>query len=145
MKIQQTRRDLPLGRDIATRSWARSLLTPQARAGSISADAASGAPPPASGLGVAAPPPSRAGASALSSEASSVSSIDASPPPRRYATRTHRRAARREEDCGGRPPRTVRPSTGWREAYLSGWRDLNSRPLDPQIGPPPLTSVNHLS
>jgi hypothetical protein len=29
--------------------------------------------------------------------------------------------------------------------YLSGWRDLNSRPLDPQIGPPRLSSVNHLS
>jgi hypothetical protein len=29
--------------------------------------------------------------------------------------------------------------------HWSGWRDLNSRPLDPQIGPPPLTSVNHLS
>jgi hypothetical protein len=28
---------------------------------------------------------------------------------------------------------------------LSGWRDLNSRPLDPQIGPPRLSSVNHLS
>ena len=28
---------------------------------------------------------------------------------------------------------------------LSGWRDLNSRPLDPQIGPPWLSSVNHLS
>jgi hypothetical protein len=27
----------------------------------------------------------------------------------------------------------------------SGWRDLNSRPLDPQIGPPQLSSVNHLS
>jgi hypothetical protein len=27
----------------------------------------------------------------------------------------------------------------------SGWRDLNSRPLDPQIGPPRLSSVNHLS
>ena len=28
---------------------------------------------------------------------------------------------------------------------LSGWRDLNSRPLDPQIGPPRLSSVNHCS
>jgi hypothetical protein len=28
---------------------------------------------------------------------------------------------------------------------LSGWRDLNSRPLDPQIGPPRLSSVNELS
>jgi hypothetical protein len=28
---------------------------------------------------------------------------------------------------------------------LSGWRDLNSRPLDPQIGPPRLSSVNHIS
>jgi hypothetical protein len=28
---------------------------------------------------------------------------------------------------------------------VSGWRDLNSRPLDPQIGPPRLSSVNHLS
>jgi hypothetical protein len=27
----------------------------------------------------------------------------------------------------------------------SGWRDLNSRPLDPQIGPPRLSSLNHLS
>jgi hypothetical protein len=25
---------------------------------------------------------------------------------------------------------------------LAGWRDLNSRPLDPQIGPPRLSSVN---
>ena len=28
---------------------------------------------------------------------------------------------------------------------LSGWRDLNSRPRDPQIGPPRLSSVNELS
>jgi hypothetical protein len=28
---------------------------------------------------------------------------------------------------------------------LSGWRDLNSRPLDPQIGPPRLSSPNYLS
>jgi hypothetical protein len=28
---------------------------------------------------------------------------------------------------------------------LSGWRDLNLRPLDLQIGPPRLSSVNHLS
>jgi hypothetical protein len=28
---------------------------------------------------------------------------------------------------------------------LSGWRDLNSRPLDPQIGTPRLSSVNDLS
>ena len=28
---------------------------------------------------------------------------------------------------------------------LSGWRDLNSRPLDPQIGCPWLSSLNHLS
>jgi hypothetical protein len=27
----------------------------------------------------------------------------------------------------------------------SGWRDLNSRPFDPQIGPRRLSSVNHLS
>jgi hypothetical protein len=27
----------------------------------------------------------------------------------------------------------------------SGWRDLNSRPLDPQIGPGLLSSVNHCS
>ena len=27
----------------------------------------------------------------------------------------------------------------------SGWRDLNPRPLDPQIGPPRLSSVNELS
>jgi hypothetical protein len=27
----------------------------------------------------------------------------------------------------------------------SGWRDLNSRPLDPQIGPPRLSSANDLS
>jgi hypothetical protein len=67
--------------------------------------AASGAPPPAYGLGVAAPLPARAGSPALSSEAPSVSVIDASPPPRRCATRAHRRAARREEDGGGRPPR----------------------------------------
>ena len=67
--------------------------------------AASGAPPPAYGLGVTAPLPARAGSPALSSEAPSVSSIDASPPPRRCATRAHRRAARREEDGGGRPPR----------------------------------------
>src|SRR5215207_9994811 len=71
------------------------------------ADAASGAHPPAYGLGVAAPLPARAGSPALSSEAPSVSSIDASPPPRRCATRTHRRAARREEDGGGRPPRAA--------------------------------------
>jgi len=63
--------------------------------------AASGAPPPAYGLGVTAPLPARAGSPALSSEAPSVSSIDASPPPRRCATR----APRREEDGGGRPPR----------------------------------------
>jgi hypothetical protein len=29
--------------------------------------------------------------------------------------------------------------------YLSGWPDLNRRPLDPQIGPPQLSSVNHIS
>ena len=28
---------------------------------------------------------------------------------------------------------------------LSGWRDLNSQPLDPQIGPPRLSNVNPLS
>jgi hypothetical protein len=28
---------------------------------------------------------------------------------------------------------------------LSGWRDLNSRPLDPQIGPLRMSSVNHCS
>jgi hypothetical protein len=33
-------------------------------------------------------------------------------------------------------------STG---VLLSGWRDLNSRPLDPQIGSPRLSSVNHCS
>jgi hypothetical protein len=27
----------------------------------------------------------------------------------------------------------------------SGWRDLNSRPLDPQIGPPQISGVNYLS
>ena len=32
------------------------------------------------------------------------------------------------------------------KGYLSsGWRDLNSRPLDPQIGRPWLSSLNHLS
>jgi hypothetical protein len=31
------------------------------------------------------------------------------------------------------------------DEYLSGWRDLNSRPLDPQIGPPRLSSVNYCS
>ena len=30
-----------------------------------------------------------------------------------------------------------------RQFTQSGWRDLNSRPLDPQIGPPRLSSVNH--
>jgi hypothetical protein len=35
-----------------------------------------------------------------------------------------------------------RPSLG---QILSGWRDLNSRPLDPQIGRPRLSSLNHLS
>jgi hypothetical protein len=40
--------------------------------------------------------------------------------------------------------RTMRngPSLG---TSRSGWRDLNSRPLDPQIGPLRLSSVNHLS
>jgi hypothetical protein len=46
-----------------------------------------------------------------------------------------------------RPPGQV----GWERNMLSlaalrsGWRDLNSRPLDPQIGPRRLSSVNHLS
>ena len=30
-------------------------------------------------------------------------------------------------------------------ALRSGWRDLNSRPLDPQIGPIRLSSVNNCS
>jgi hypothetical protein len=30
-------------------------------------------------------------------------------------------------------------------ALLSGWRDLNSRPLDPQIGCRWLSRLNHLS
>jgi hypothetical protein len=34
------------------------------------------------------------------------------------------------------------PSLG---ALLAGWRDLNSRPLDPQIGPPQISGVNYLS
>jgi hypothetical protein len=29
--------------------------------------------------------------------------------------------------------------------YLLGWRDLNSRPLDPQIGRPRLSRLNHSS
>ena len=29
--------------------------------------------------------------------------------------------------------------------YLSGWRDLNSRPLDPHIGLPRVSSVNYFS
>jgi hypothetical protein len=48
------------------------------------------------------------------------------------------------------------PFTAWRYiplpgnvlslgALLSGWRDLNSRPLDPQIGPRLLSCVNHIS
>jgi hypothetical protein len=32
-----------------------------------------------------------------------------------------------------------------KDFHLSGWGDLNSRPLDPKIGPPQLSSVNHLS
>ena len=84
------------------------------------ADAASGAPPPAYGLGVAAPLPARAWSPALSSEAPSVSSIDASPPPRRCATRAHRRAARREEDGGGRPPCAA--SVPRQRRHREGWR-----------------------
>jgi hypothetical protein len=46
------------------------------------------------------------------------------------------------------PPRRVAADSGNGMSLgpsLSGWRDLNSRPLDPQIGPPQLSSVNHLS
>jgi hypothetical protein len=32
-----------------------------------------------------------------------------------------------------------------RAAFLVGLRDLNSRPLDPQIGPPQISGVNYLS
>jgi hypothetical protein len=34
---------------------------------------------------------------------------------------------------------------GWRPSVWSGWRDLNSRPLDPQIGPCRSLSVSDLS
>jgi hypothetical protein len=94
-------RRAPRSRHRSTKLSARGLLTPQWAGLVDQAAAASGAPPPADGLGVTAPLPARAGSPAHSSEAPSVSSIDASPPPRRCATR----APRREEDGGGRPPR----------------------------------------
>jgi hypothetical protein len=36
-------------------------------------------------------------------------------------------------------------STSDKAIHLSGWSDLNRRPLDPQIGPPRFSSVNHCS
>jgi hypothetical protein len=36
-------------------------------------------------------------------------------------------------------------STSDKAIHLSGWPDLNRRPLDPQIGPLRVSSVNHLS
>jgi len=44
-----------------------------------------------------------------------------------------------------RLPSSVGLHTLARQFTWSGWRDLNSRPLDPQIGPMRLSSVNHLS
>jgi hypothetical protein len=43
------------------------------------------------------------------------------------------------------PVEYMSDEVGWDGSVWSGWRDLNSRPLDPQIGPLRLSSVNHLS
>ena len=99
-------RRAPRSRHRSAKLSARRLLTPQWAGLVDQAVAASGAPPPAYGLGVTAPLPARAGSPALSSEAPSVSSIDASPPPHDDAPPERLGgAARREEDGGGRPPR----------------------------------------
>ena len=42
-------------------------------------------------------------------------------------------------------PSSMGPYCRRTHEWASGWRDLNSRPLDPQIGPLWVSSVNHLS
>ena len=49
----------------------------------------------------------------------------------------HTRAADMDLDLSGK-------CAADKDKCSSGWRDLNSRPLDPQIGPPRLSSVNQL-